>query len=72
MKNRGASHDAACVVNADGTLSNAELHEQMTEGVDDSDFRAKTRSWLLAKGVPAEVLTRVFSDRPPLTFSARE
>lgn len=67
MKNERRSHDAACVLNADGTLSNAALHEQMTEGVPDEDFRAKTRLWLLTKGIPAENLDGLFPGLPPLT-----
>ena len=59
--------DAACVQNPNGSLSNAVLHEQMTEGVDDSDIRAQTRLKLLAAGVPAADLNRVFPDLPPLT-----
>jgi hypothetical protein len=62
--NHGA--DAACVLNRDGSISNSELHEQMTEGVDDSDFRAKTRECLLAKGIPAENLNGLFPDLPPV------
>lgn len=36
--------DGACVVDPDGSLSNARLHEEMTEGVDDSHIRARTRA----------------------------
>jgi hypothetical protein len=56
----------ACVRNADGTYSAAELHEAMTAGIDDSDIRARTRAQLLATGVPAADLNRVFPDLPPL------
>ena len=56
----------ACVQYPDGTISDSALHEEMTAGVDDSDIRAKTRSKLLAAGVPAEDLNRVFPDLPPI------
>jgi hypothetical protein len=59
--------DSAATIDKDGNLSNARLHEQMTEGVGDSDFRAKTRLSLLAKGIPAEKLNGLFPDLPPLT-----
>jgi hypothetical protein len=55
-----------CVKKADGTYSADALHEQMTAGVDDSDFRAKTRATLHAKGIPATALNGLFSDLPPL------
>jgi hypothetical protein len=67
MSTKRRLHDAACIQNPDGSLSNATLHEQMTEGVPDADFRAKTRLWLLAAGVPAENLNGLFPDLPPLT-----
>jgi hypothetical protein len=56
----------ACVQLANGTYSDAAIHEQMTAGVDDSDFRAETRAKLHAKGVPAAALNSVFPDLPPL------
>lgn len=55
-----------CVRLADGTYSADALHEQMTEGVDDSDIRAKTRAHLHAKGIPAAALNGLFPDLPPL------
>jgi hypothetical protein len=58
--------DSACVVNANGSMSNAGLHEQMVEGVDDRDFRVQTRAELHAAGVPAAALNSLFSDLPPL------
>jgi hypothetical protein len=58
--------DSVCVVNADGSLSNAELHEQMTEGVDDRDIRAKTRTKFHAAGIPSAALNRLFPDLEPL------
>jgi hypothetical protein len=57
--------DGVCVVDADSSLSNAALHEQMTEGADDSDIRARTRAKLLAYGVPAAVLDRVLPEGTP-------
>jgi hypothetical protein len=39
----------------------------MTEGVDDSQFRAATRAKLHAKGLPADTLNRLFPDLAPLT-----
>jgi hypothetical protein len=66
MSRKRRLRDAACVLNADGTLSNVELHEQMTAGVDDSDFRLRTRLFLLAKGIPAKDLNGLFPDLPPL------
>ncbi len=58
--------DGACVVLADGSRSNAGLHEQLTEGVDDRDIRAYTRAKLLASGIRAASLNRLFPDLPPL------
>jgi len=51
--------DGVCVVDADGSLSNSALHEQMTDGTDDSDIRARTRTELLAAGVSMTDLDRV-------------
>jgi hypothetical protein len=56
--------DIAATIDKDGKLSNAGLHEQMTERVDDSDFRAKTRLRLLKLGFPRESLVRLFADLP--------
>ncbi|MGO9632999.1 MAG: hypothetical protein ACLPX1_03765 [Steroidobacteraceae bacterium] len=47
------------MVNADGSVSNARLHEQMTEGVNDHDIRMRTRKRLEAMGIPAKVLDSV-------------
>ncbi|HTC50730.1 MAG TPA: hypothetical protein VK700_02210 [Steroidobacteraceae bacterium] len=58
--------DSVCVVNTDGSLSNAELLEQMTEGVDDRDIRAKTRTKFHAAGIPSAALNRLFPDLDPL------
>jgi hypothetical protein len=49
----------ACVQISVGVYSDAALHEQLTEGVDDSDFRMETRAKLLAQGVPSSALDRV-------------
>ena len=51
--------DAAVVVSSDGHRSNARLHEQMTEGVNDYEFRLRTRRLLEADGVSKEDLDRV-------------
>lgn len=65
--NKTAKRGGECCVRlADGTYSADALHEQMVEGIDDSDFRAETRAKLLAKGVPAAALNSVFPDLPPL------
>jgi hypothetical protein len=64
--------DGACVVDTDGSPSNAALHEQMTDGVDDSDIRARTRVELYAAGVPAAALNRLFPDIPPLPEGATD
>jgi hypothetical protein len=50
----------ACVQNPDGSYSAAALHEQMTQGVDDHDFRMQTRAKLLAAGVPIADLDRAW------------
>jgi hypothetical protein len=56
--------DSAATVDKNGNLSNSALHEQMTEGVDDHDFRMQTRAKLLAAGVPVAVLDRVLPEKP--------
>lgn len=53
-------------MNSEGALSNAGLHEEMAEGVVDSDIRAQTRARLRAAGIPAMALERLFPDLPPL------
>ena len=50
--------------NPDYGYSDAALHEQMTEGVDDSDFRMQTRAKLLAAGIPVAALDRVLPEKP--------
>jgi hypothetical protein len=40
-----------CVIRSDGTVFADALHEQMVEGVDDSDFQAKTRQTLHNRGL---------------------
>ncbi len=65
--NKTAKRGGECCVRlADGTYSADALHEQMTAGVDDSDFRAETRAKLHAKGIPAAALNGLFPDLPPL------
>ena len=56
----------ACIQMPDGSFSANALHEQMTEGADDSDFRAETRAKLHAQGVPAAALNRLFPGLTPL------
>jgi hypothetical protein len=56
--------DSAATVDKDGKLLNARLHEQMTEGVDDYEFRMKTRAKLLARGVPVAALDMVLAEKP--------
>lgn len=56
----------ACVQLANGTYSDAAIHEEIMAGVDDSDIRAKTRAELHAKGIPAAALNGLFPDLPPL------
>jgi hypothetical protein len=56
--------DSAATVDKNGRLSNAQLHEQMTEGVEDYDFRMQTRAKLLAAGVPVAALDRVLPENP--------
>ena len=55
--------DSAATVDKNGKLSNARLHEQMTEGVDDYVFRMKTRAKLLAQGVPVAALDRLLPEK---------
>jgi hypothetical protein len=60
MRDRQQSRGVeACILNPDGSFSAAALHEEMTAGVDDPDFRAQTRATLLAAGVPIADLDRV-------------
>lgn len=56
--------DSAATIDKNGNVSNSHLHEQMTEGVDDHDFRMQTRAKLLAKGVPVAVLDSVLPEKP--------
>lgn len=56
--------DSAATIDKNGNVSNSRLHEQMTEGVDDHDFRMQTRAKLLAKGVPVAVLDSVLPEKP--------
>jgi hypothetical protein len=65
-KDRSRRSDSAYVIDSDGSISNAALHEQMTEGVDDRDLRAQDRAKLHAAGVPAAALNSVFPDLDPL------
>ena len=43
--------------------SDAEIHEQILNGVDTSEFEMTTRAKLLAQGVPISVLDRVLPDK---------
>jgi hypothetical protein len=51
--------DGVAEVGENGELTNARLHEELTEGADDHDFRMQTRKKLLDVGVPLEALNRV-------------
>ena len=64
--------DSAATVDEYGNLSNARLHEQMTEGVDDRDIRAQTRARLLEKGIPPSALNSTFPDLDPLPVDLNE
>jgi hypothetical protein len=64
MKIGSNRRDSAATVDKNGNLSNSRLHGQMTEGVDDYDFRMETRAKLLAQGVPVSALDRVLPLEP--------
>ena len=51
--------DSAAFVDSSGEHSNALLHEQMTQGVHDHDFRLQTKKKLIALGVPQEDMDRL-------------
>jgi hypothetical protein len=53
--------DAAVVRLPDGQLTNARLHEQLTEGVNDHDLRMRTKQVLADAGVPLQVLERLLA-----------
>ncbi len=67
-----AGRDSVYQVDEDGNKSNSLLHEQMTEGVDDRDIRAKTRAWLLENGSVPSALNRLFADLDPLPVDLTE
>jgi hypothetical protein len=52
MVDSGRITDGAASIDKDGNISNARGHEQMTEGVDDPEFRLETRRKMLAAGIP--------------------
>lgn len=66
MNRQNKRHRAGecCVRGADGSLSDYPIQEELVEGIDDSGFRARTRAALLAAGVPAEHLNRLFPSFP--------
>lgn len=64
MNNKGK--DGIAHIGASGELTNARLHEELTEGVDDSDLRMRTRKTLLDAGVPIEALDRVLGSSAAL------
>jgi len=66
MAGSGNRRGECCAYSGDGRVSDYPLQEQLVEGVDDSDIRARTRAWLLAKGVPAQSLNRLFPDLEPI------
>ena len=51
-----------CVRHGDGTFSAYPLQQQMIEGVDDSDIRAKTRRMLLERGMPPRQVDMLLPD----------
>jgi len=51
-----------CVRLADGTFSADALHEQLVEGVDDSEIRARTRRFLLDSGLTRQQVDPLFAD----------
>jgi hypothetical protein len=55
-----------CIRYPDGSVSADALHEQLVAGVDVSDFDAEARARLLANGVPADALNRLFPHLPPI------
>ena len=61
-----------CVRLRDGSVSADSLHEQLVAGVDVSDFDAESRAQLLANGVPADALNRLFPHLPPIQFKSGE
>jgi hypothetical protein len=71
VKSKARRRDSAASLDKDGGVSNSRLHEQMTEGVDDYDFRMETRAKLLAQGVPISALDRVLPVLPSETVGAR-
>ena len=54
------------MVYPDGSVSADALHEQLVAGVDVSDFEAESRAQLLANGVLADTLNRLFPHLPPI------
>ena len=60
MVDKSKATDRAASIDNDGNISNARLHEQMTEGVDDSEFRAATRRKLLKSGISRLSITQMF------------
>ncbi len=62
MVDRRKITDGAASIDKDGNISNARLHEQLTEGVDDLKFRLETRRKMLAAGIPKEVMDRLIED----------
>jgi hypothetical protein len=66
MKKTAKTGGEACIQLADGTYSDAAIHEEIMAGVDDSDIRARTRAKLHAAGITAAALNGLFPDLPPL------
>jgi hypothetical protein len=52
--------DSAATIDENGKVSNARLHEQMTEGVDDRKFRMETKAKMRARGIPESALDLLF------------
>ena len=55
FKTPNISHDAAHF-EVDGKLTNAELHEQIMDGVDDTALRQRSYDYLKSLGTPEDVL----------------
>lgn len=72
MNKRAKTGGEACVQLANGTYSDAVIHEEIMAGVDDSDIRARTRARLLESGIPPSSLNGAFPDLDPLPIDLTE
>lgn len=53
--------DSAVEVDAQGIKTNTRLHQELTEGVNDHDFRMQDKAALIKAGVPKTVMDRLIS-----------